>query len=650
MLPTLRALFGLGSVVLPYRLLACCAPLLGASAALANGSAVQAASDAFGTSVGRETIGLYNSSSVRGFSPTAAGNVRIDGLYFDQVWSLSARLRSASQVRVGLSAQGFVFPAPTGIVDHSLRRPGERGSGALVVGADHWGSRNLDLDLNQPLGVAGLGLTGGVSLAHTEFGNGTDANAWNASLGLWWRPDADTEALAFFSRHDTTHDQIGPQLSTDGTRLPPLSAPRLFLGPSWAAYSGVGLNRGALLRQRLSPSVQLRAGLFHSEFDDKLGFSNLLLDVQPDGSARRLLFVDGPSRIASDSGELRLSWTFAQAPWAQRLHAQLAGRARERRQSGSQALDYGAMRLDQRFEPLQPAFSFSAPSLDQVRQRWLGLSYELRWAEQLEASAGLQHSHYRKRVARAGLPPSEDEASPLLYNLSAAWHFSPTLAAYAGLTRGLEESGVAPGNASNRNQALPAILTTQRDAGIRWQFAPHLKLVAGFFDVRKPYFNLDAAQLFTQLGDVQHRGFEFSLSGRATPELRLVAGAVLMQPQVRGEAVTLGRVGERPVGQPERVVKLNAVWQPAALNGISLDAGLSHSGALPATRDNRVELPALTELDLGLRWPLQIGSQPVTARLLLTNATNQRSFELRGAGSYAERPGRLLAVHLTAAW
>ena len=75
---------------------------------------------------------------MRGFSPTAAGNVRIDGLYFDQVWSVSARLRTASQVRVGLSAQGFVFPAPTGIVDHQLRRPGEKGSGRLELSIDHW--------------------------------------------------------------------------------------------------------------------------------------------------------------------------------------------------------------------------------------------------------------------------------------------------------------------------------------------------------------------------------------------------------------------------------------------------------------------------------------------------------------------------------
>src|SRR4051812_10700961 len=42
-------------------------------------NAITQAEDAFGFSVGRETLGIYNSGNARGFSPTAAGNVRIDG-------------------------------------------------------------------------------------------------------------------------------------------------------------------------------------------------------------------------------------------------------------------------------------------------------------------------------------------------------------------------------------------------------------------------------------------------------------------------------------------------------------------------------------------------------------------------------------------
>src|ERR1700751_4959645 len=42
------------------------------------------ANDAFGLTLGLESIGLYNPGGVRGFNPQSAGNVRIDGLYFDQ--------------------------------------------------------------------------------------------------------------------------------------------------------------------------------------------------------------------------------------------------------------------------------------------------------------------------------------------------------------------------------------------------------------------------------------------------------------------------------------------------------------------------------------------------------------------------------------
>ena len=89
----------------------------------AGENAVTQADDAFGTSVGNEQVGLYSSFDVRGFSPTAAGNVRIDGLYFDQVSELDSRVTDSSRIRVGIAAQGYAFPAPTGVVDYSLRLP-----------------------------------------------------------------------------------------------------------------------------------------------------------------------------------------------------------------------------------------------------------------------------------------------------------------------------------------------------------------------------------------------------------------------------------------------------------------------------------------------------------------------------------------------
>src|SRR5687768_1865807 len=70
---------------------------------------VKSADDAFGSLVGLETSGIYSENDARGFSPLKAGNARIEGVYFDQVGTLSLRLRAQSTMRVGMAALGKPF-------------------------------------------------------------------------------------------------------------------------------------------------------------------------------------------------------------------------------------------------------------------------------------------------------------------------------------------------------------------------------------------------------------------------------------------------------------------------------------------------------------------------------------------------------------
>src|SRR3982750_1172386 len=86
-------------------------------------NAVTEADDAFGKTVGDEQVGIYNPDLARGFSPVAAGHVPIEGLYFDMQNNPTDRIIGGSSIHVGISAQGYPFPAPTGIADYSLRKP-----------------------------------------------------------------------------------------------------------------------------------------------------------------------------------------------------------------------------------------------------------------------------------------------------------------------------------------------------------------------------------------------------------------------------------------------------------------------------------------------------------------------------------------------
>src|SRR3954465_15869110 len=128
----------------------------------AGENAVTSADDAFGTSVGNEQIGLYSSDEVRGFSPGAAGNIRIDGLYLGGLFIGNPRLLAGTSVKVGLTAQGYPFPAPTGIVELSLRPAGpEPLLSAVLPGGFQDG---FELDGQLPLSTE-FSLAGGVGFS-----------------------------------------------------------------------------------------------------------------------------------------------------------------------------------------------------------------------------------------------------------------------------------------------------------------------------------------------------------------------------------------------------------------------------------------------------------------------------------------------------
>jgi iron complex outermembrane receptor protein len=74
----------------------------------AEDNVVTAAEDAFGTSIGLQNVGLYSQADARGFDPQQAGNLRIEGLYFDQeTFATSTCMVRETAMRIGIAAQAY---------------------------------------------------------------------------------------------------------------------------------------------------------------------------------------------------------------------------------------------------------------------------------------------------------------------------------------------------------------------------------------------------------------------------------------------------------------------------------------------------------------------------------------------------------------
>jgi iron complex outermembrane recepter protein len=612
----------------------------------AEENAVLQAEDAFGISIGNEDVGIYSSNDVRGFSPTTAGNIRIDGLYYDQVWEPNSLLRSSTTIRVGISALGFPFPAPTGVVDYALRKPGADPSLSFVGSVGSYGDGSAEFDMVVPILNDKLSLGGGVAFFKDEYANGTSSLSHIEGFSLRWSPSPDVEIMPFWSRSDSYDDEVGPVYVPAGAYLPPRIKRQQYLGPQWVEYEGSASTYGTISRFDLSPSWQLRGGIFRSFFANKIDHFAFITDLTLDGRGNYLVFADPPSKLSSTSGEFRLTRKISDGIRLHQLHLSLRARDRQNNYDGGNAIDLGTARIGERVYASEPSRIFGVQTRDRVTQQTLGLGYEGRWKDVGELNVSIQKTRYSKQTDQPTLPIVRAKSEPWLFSFAASTSITNRISIYGGYTKGLEESGTAPQNATNRNEGLPAIITVQRDFGIRWNLSSKIKLIAGLFDVRKPYFNLDAVNRFALMGDTKNQGLEMSLSGAITDRVDIVAGGVLSRPRVTGEGVSLGRLAKLPVGQTARKADLNFNWRPAFLEGLSFDLTVAHSGRIPATRDNSVFVPARTLVDLGGRFGFKINNYDASIRVSASNVFNTYGYDLQSAGAYELIDGRRVNARL----
>ena len=623
------------------------ASLLAAAAGFAqrsNENAVTSATDAFGTSVGNERVGIYNPFMARGFSPVQAGNVRLDGLYFDLQATPGERLIAGTTVRVGISAQSYPFSAPTGIADYSIRRSGDEAVASVTATGSTIGPRSLAIDAQIPIG-GGLSVAAGTGYIADRFHYGGDQEVVGVTVIPRWRsPGKSVEIIPFVHWYGTSGGEAQPIYFSDGSYLPPEIERDNYFGPDWARGALGALNAGAIGTVRTG-GWTLRGGLFRSVLDLERSFTEIALDMSGEGVADRFVAEDRDRSNASWSGELRASRAISDGQRLHTLHFTLRGRDQDRRYGGGALHPFGRRRID---EPLgdvpRPAFALGPQTRDEVRQTSYGAGYDMRWRDVGEIAFSLQRTDYRKEVETPSgpLPVSANES--WLMNATASVRAADWLTFYAGFARGLEESPVAPQVAVNRDEAPPAIATRQVDAGVRIVLPRNMRLVAGLFDVSKPYFALDTGRVFRRLGEVRHRGVELSLSGQPLPGLTAVVGAVFYDGTLSGDEREAGLVGEHPVGWFGRYVNGALDYRAPGAEGLSLDIAYESTSDRAADRLNSFVIPARYVVALGARYRFDVDGAPAVLRLQTTNIMGNYGWNNIGEGFHYNLPRRWSAT------
>jgi iron complex outermembrane receptor protein len=627
-----------------------------ASAQHVSDNPVTSADDAYGLTLGLESVGLYSPGLVRGFSPEAAGNVRIDGLYFDEQGALSNRVVEGSVIRVGVTEIGYPFPAPTGVVDYQLRRAAGDGVHATSIESvgpyEGWG---VSVDGSLPLAGKDLVLPIGVSTAistFTPFGPipGYTSRVTSVGAAPMWRVNERVTLRAFVDRQATDAAKTFPLYFTAGDFLPP-AIPRGFLGQGWAQGRNVTTNFGGLVFAQLTGAWSLKAGLFRSENDSPIGYADLYTDIQPNGQARHLIAGFPDQNTASTSGEIRLTGRFASGDWRHQIIVMARGRDTTARYGGEDVVDEGAVSIDVANRVSRPGFLYSARTNDHAELWSVGSAYHLSWRKAAEVEVGVQDEGYRERVDSPGVAQSEVTAHPLRLYANAAAALGSRWTLYGGYTQGLEDSGVAPKSAANSAAVLPASLTWQADGGVRYAVTPKLKIIAGVFELEKPYFNLDTRNVDRALGVQRATGVELSVAGEPVKNLNVNIGVLDGSVRIMGPNLAAQGVGPIAVGQPRVMYVANASYRVPGWPAASLDVAATHFGTQPESVDNRVYTAAVTQTNVGGRYRFTAFGRENSLRLQVQNVFRAKVWTNVYTPGFFQWPGpRTVFAYLTTDW
>lgn len=625
-----------------------CAVPSAAHAQRTDDNAVRAAEDGFGSSVGNEEIGIYNIGSARGFSPLDAGNVRMDGLYLDVHGDLPDGMLSGSAVKVGITAVRTPLLAPSGVAEFSLKQIGGRPVTSIGLILGDFGSPALEAETR-------IGRKDGFSLVaagrlniDSNYHDGSDDHGWNYALVPRLQIGADSHVQAYFGQSRFTGFEDGPIYYTSGAYTPPRIPRRSRVQQDWNRNGGLSTQSGLVADVGLGDGWRAKAGLFRAQISFDSGAFEFVDQISVDGSGVRSAVLSPRYDARSWSGEARLTKYLTAGDLQAELSASVRFRSlRETSGAGELfVLDSAAVPLATSSQVPYPQVNFDQRDTNEVRQIQPGFSGMVSMKGLGALNIGLQKANYRKQVRFGSGLSAAVTSKPLLWNAGVALLPFPKLTIYVGMSRGLEEAGVAPDIAANSNTALPAAITRQKDIGLHWQPSDRFSLIAGAFSIRRPYANLDVANIYRYLGELSNKGLEVSLVARPVKAVSLVIGAARQWPLLAGEEVDNGAIGTVPVAFPEYQANVAIDADLPWFAGLSANANMWVTGPREARANGALRLPVRQRADIGLRYRFKRHGADWSLSANVGNVFDSYGWNVSGDGGFSYSSPRSFSLTL----
>lgn len=226
-----------------------------------------------------------------------------------------------------------------------------------------------------------------------------------------------------------------------------------------------------------------------------------------------------------------------------------------------------------------------------------------------------------------GAPLSAYEGEAVTPALAVVYKPSDRVSLYANYAEALIPGKTAPAvvngtPVANAGEVLDPFRGEQIEAGVKYD-GGSFGATLNAFRITLPAENFDpVTAIYSAGGEQRNQGVELAVFGEPVEGLRLLGGVTLMDAEVT-RAIDPALEGMAPIGVPEFQANLNAEWDVAAVDGLTIEGRVVHTGSQSVDALNTVELDSWTRLDAGVRYDFEAGDRPVTLRARVENLADE---------------------------